>query len=174
MYARLFSWCCVIFSLVSMQSFWSPVSFNKLLSGLKHFLIDCNIFNAFISFVQLKLSPNLLNKCKQTVFGWTDFNSNKNCFFCSNDGTVEEVNICPETFRLAFTVYEYLQLFNWWVSNISHKCFIPFTWSSAGVDPVSPTQIAASTILYNIAATWEQVLPNLRYNSTKTNNIFQI
>ena len=42
------------------------------------------------------------------------------------------------------------------------------------MDPVSPTQIAASTILYNIAATWEQVLPNLRYNSTKTNNIFQI
>ena len=84
--------------------------------------MDCNIFNAFISFVQLKLSPNLLNKCKQTVFGWTDFNSNKNCFFCSNDGTVEEVNICPETcsndgtveevnicpetFRLAFTVYK--------------------------------------------------------------------
>ena len=30
--------------------------------------------------------------------------------------------------------------------------------SSVGVDPVSPTPIAAS-ILYNIAATWEQVSP---------------
>ena len=68
--------------------------------------MDGNIFNAFISFVQLELSPNLLNKCKQTVFGWTDFNSNKNCFFCSNDGTFEEVNICPETFCLTFTVYK--------------------------------------------------------------------
>ena len=68
--------------------------------------MDGNIFNAFISFVQLELSPNLLNKCKQTVFGWTDFNSNKNCFFCSNDGAFEEVNFCPESFSVAFSLYK--------------------------------------------------------------------
>ena len=68
--------------------------------------MDGNIFNAFIGFVHLKLSRNLLNKCKQTVFGWTDFNSNKKYYFCLNDGAFEEVNFCTEISSLASSVYK--------------------------------------------------------------------
>ena len=119
--------------------------------------MDGNIFNAFIGFVHLKLSPNSLNKCKQTVFGWTDLNLNKNCFFYSNDGAFEEVNFCPENFSLAFSVYKLTSATGKPVLFLTNVSF-DSNGSSVGVDPVSPTPIAAS-ILYNIAATWEQVSP---------------
>ena len=79
----------------------------------------------------------------------------KKCFFCSDDGAFEEVKLCPETSSLAFRVCRSIFATGEpviFLKNVSFHLHV----SSVGVDPVSPTQIAAS-IWYNIGAIWEEV-----------------
>ena len=73
LYVTLFSSHCIIFFLVSMPTCWSSVSFNRFL-WLKTFSHGWQHFYCIIGFVHLKLSPNSLNKCKQTVFGLVNVN----------------------------------------------------------------------------------------------------